>query len=488
MATVYLARDERHRRSVALKVLHPDLAHALGPARFLREIEVAANLSHPHILPLHDSGEAAGLLYYVMPYVEGESLRDRLRRETQLPVDEALRLAREVADALAYAHGQGVIHRDIKPENILLSGGHALVADFGIARALSQVGDAPLTETGMAIGTAAYMSPEQASATSHIDGRSDVYSLGCVVYEMLAGEPPYTGPSAQTIIFKRLNDPVPRVRRVRPSVPETVDQAVTRALAVVPADRFGTMAEFASSLQPTEAAAVHRAAAAAAPVGRTPASAGRRWQRGRGAAVLVAIAALFGPRLAGTRSDAPASATTLAVLPFENVGDSADAYFADGVADALRAKLSQVGGIAVIARSSSNEYRETTKPAQQIARELGVDYLLTATVRWEKAPGGVEPGPGDAGAGRRRAGPRAAHPVGPAVRRGDDRFLRGAGRDRRPGGGGARRGARRQRQARAGGPADRQPSRLRRLPARRGGLAADGHVGPRRTASIDCRV
>ena len=168
MATVYLARDERHHRSVALKVLDPELAHALGPERFLREIEVAANLSHPHILPLHDSGEAAGLLYYVMPYVEGESLRDRLTRETQLPVDEALQLAREVADALAYAHGQGVIHRDIKPENILLGGGHALVADFGIARAMGQAGSAPLTTPGMAVGTAAYMSPEQASAASGV--------------------------------------------------------------------------------------------------------------------------------------------------------------------------------------------------------------------------------------------------------------------------------------------------------------------------------
>jgi serine/threonine protein kinase len=250
MATVYLARDLRHRRSVALKVLHPDLAHALGPERFLREIEVAANLSHPHILPLHDSGEVAGLLYYVMPYVEGESLRDRLNRETQLPVDEALQLAREVADGLAYAHGQGVVHRDIKPENILLSGGHALVADFGIARAIGQGGSARLTERGMAVGTAAYMSPEQASAASHIDGRSDIYSLGCVLYEMLAGEPPYTGPTAQAIIAKRFSDPVPAMRRVRPTVPERVDRAVTRALAPVPADRFATAAEFARALQP----------------------------------------------------------------------------------------------------------------------------------------------------------------------------------------------------------------------------------------------
>ncbi len=204
--------------AVALKVLHPELAHALGADRFLREIEVAANLSHPHILPLFDSGQADGLLYYVMPYVEGESLRDRLQREVQLPLDEALRIAQEVADALAFAHGHGIIHRDIKPENVMLSGGHALVADFGIARALGQVNGTRLTETGMAVGTAAYMCPEQASAASQIDGRTDIYSLGCVVYEMLAGEPPYTGPTAQAIIAKRFTDPVPSVRRMRAAV------------------------------------------------------------------------------------------------------------------------------------------------------------------------------------------------------------------------------------------------------------------------------
>jgi eukaryotic-like serine/threonine-protein kinase len=390
MATVYLARDERHHRSVALKVLHSDLAHALGAERFLREIEVAANLTHPHILPLHDSGEAAGLLYYVMPYVEGESLRDRLRRETQLPVDEALQIAREVADALAYAHGQGVIHRDIKPENILLGAGHAQVADFGIARALSQADSARLTESGMAIGTAAYMSPEQASAASHIDGRSDVYSLGCVVYEMLAGEPPYTGPTAQAIIAKRFSDPVPQVRRVRPSVPGHVDRAVARALAPVPADRFATAAEFAWALRPSPAGP---ATGPTVPLAAAIAGRGRRRvpvaAMTLGLGILIGLGMLFAWRRSHPGAGEIGGTRVVAVLPFENLGDSADTYFADGVANELRTKLTQIRGLQVIARGSSNEYKRTTKPQQQIARELGVDYLLTATVQWEKVAGGA---------------------------------------------------------------------------------------------------
>jgi serine/threonine protein kinase/tetratricopeptide (TPR) repeat protein len=389
MATVYLARDERHRRSVALKVLHPDLAHALGPERFLREIEVAANLSHPHILPLHDSGEAAGLLYYVMPYVEGESLRDRLHRETQLPVEDALQIAREVADALGYAHGQGVIHRDIKPENILLSGGHALVADFGIARALGQTDSARLTETGMAIGTAAYMSPEQASAMSHIDGRSDVYSLGCVVYEMLAGEPPYTGPTAQAIIAKRFSDPVPRVRRVRPSVPEHVDVAVTQALAPVPADRFATATEFGHAMARHSESRTRPAARVATTLsgllgGRRAALVATALALG----ILIGLGLFFEWRRSGPDASR-STARLVAVLPFENLGDSTDAYFADGVGDEVRGKLSRIPGLAVIARASSNEYRHAKKPLRQIARELGAEYLLTATVRWDKHSDGT---------------------------------------------------------------------------------------------------
>ncbi|HEY9507281.1 MAG TPA: serine/threonine-protein kinase, partial [Gemmatimonadales bacterium] len=237
MATVYLAQDLRHGRPIALKVLHPDLAQSLGPERFQREVHLAARLQHPHILSVHDSGEDAGRLWFTMPFVEGESLRDRLRRERQLPVDDALRIAVEAARALEYAHKHGVVHRDIKPENILLTGdGSTLVADFGIARALG--GDDGLTQTGLAVGTPAYMSPEQGAGDKAIDARTDVYSLASVLYEMLAGEPPYTGPSAQALIVKRLSEPPPSVRSLRPSVPEGVDQAIRRALAPVPADRF----------------------------------------------------------------------------------------------------------------------------------------------------------------------------------------------------------------------------------------------------------
>src|SRR5437016_14325899 len=259
MATVYLARDLKHGRPVAIKVLRPEIAAALGPERFLREIEVAARLTHPHILPLHDSGQAGGFLYDVMPYVEGESLRDRLEREGPLPLEEALRITREVASALSYAHSHDVVHRDIKPENILVSGGEAVVADFGVARAITQAAGTRLTETGIPVGTPAYMSPEQASGGGPLDGRSDVYSLACVLYEMLAGEPPYTGPSAQVVIAKRFTDPVPSVRRLRETIPPVVDAAITKALAKAPADRVGTPVEFASALDRPAGARRNRA-------------------------------------------------------------------------------------------------------------------------------------------------------------------------------------------------------------------------------------
>ena len=228
MATVYLAPDVKHDRKVALKVLRPELAAVLGAERFLREITTTANLRHPHILPLYDSGSAPGdggaeILFYVMPYVEGESLRDRLSREKQLPLDDALRIAREVADALSYAHGRGVIHRDIKPENILLESGHAVVADFGIARAVDAAGGDRLTETGMAIGTPTYMSPEQAAGERDLDGRSDLYSLGCVLYEMLAGEPPITGPSVAAVLARKSVDVPLELRRLRSAVPASVE-------------------------------------------------------------------------------------------------------------------------------------------------------------------------------------------------------------------------------------------------------------------------
>ncbi len=248
MATVYLARDLKHERQVAVKVLRPELAAALGPERFLREIKIAANLNHPHILPLHDSGEADGFLFYVMPYVKGESLRDRLNREKQLPIDDALKIASEVADALGFAHEHNVVHRDIKPENILLVANHAAVTDFGVARAIEEAGETRLTETGIAIGTPAYLSPEQASGERELDGRSDVYSLGCVLYEMLAGQPPFTGPTAESVLRQHLTADPPSVTTIRPSVPSGIAEGIRQALAKTPADRFKTTAEFRDAL------------------------------------------------------------------------------------------------------------------------------------------------------------------------------------------------------------------------------------------------
>jgi eukaryotic-like serine/threonine-protein kinase len=250
MATVYLARDLKHDRLVALKVLRPELAIALGSDRFLREIRLTAKLQHPHLLTVLDSGESADVLWYTMPFVEGETLRARLQRENQLPLDDALGIFRDVGAALAFAHRHGIMHRDVKPENILLKGGEALLADFGIARALAGAAgeDESLTGTGLALGTAAYMSPEQAAGERGVDGRADIYALGCVLYEMLGGEPPFTGHSAQAIIAKRFADPVPSVRRIRPQVPASVDGAIQQALARSPADRFATAEEFSRAL------------------------------------------------------------------------------------------------------------------------------------------------------------------------------------------------------------------------------------------------
>ena len=388
MATVFLAHDLRHDRPVALKVLHPELAATLGPERFQQEIRTTARLQHPHILPVLDSGDAAGQLWYTMPYVEGESLGDRLRRERQLPLDDALQITREVADALGYAHSQGIVHRDIKPGNILLSRGHALVADFGIARAL-QVADAePLTATGMAVGTPAYMSPEQADGASSVDGRSDLYSLGCVLYEMLTGELPYTGRTPQAVIAKRVLEPLPHVRTLRASVPEAVEQAINQALAVTPADRFATAAEFTRALaQPLTDPGTTNTPAAPQPM-----AVGRQRRVPRGLATL-ALGVLLGVGMLlawlRTRPQAgTAGPKRLAVLPFENLGRPEDEYFTDGLTDAVRGKLTEVPGLQVIARSSSSQYKRTSKSPQQIGRELGVEYLLTGTVRREQEGGG----------------------------------------------------------------------------------------------------
>jgi serine/threonine-protein kinase len=252
MATVYLAHDVRHPRRVAVKVLRPELGAVIGPDRFLAEIRTTATLQHPHILPLLDSGQADGLLYYVMPFVEGESLRDRLNRERQLPVEEAVRVAIEVATAIDYAHRHNVIHRDLKPENILLQDGQALVADFGIALAVSTTAGDRLTSTGVSVGTPAYMSPEQAAGERSLDSRSDIYALGCVLYEALVGEVPYPGPTIQAITARKLSQPVPSLRAVRGTVSAGLEEVVSHALARVPADRFSTGREFADALRAVE--------------------------------------------------------------------------------------------------------------------------------------------------------------------------------------------------------------------------------------------
>ena len=248
MATVYLASDRKHGREVALKVLRPELSAVLGSERFLNEVSITARLDHPHIVTLIDSGETAGRLWYVLPYIRGESLRQRLEREKQLGLDEALSIAKQVAGALDYAHRQGVVHRDIKPENILLHEGEAMLADFGIALAVKEAGGNRLTETGLSLGTPQYMSPEQATGDRALDARSDVYSLAAVVYEMLAGEPPVSGPTVQAVIAKLLTERPTRLRVVRDTVPEGVDKAVAKALAKVPADRFPSAGEFAEVL------------------------------------------------------------------------------------------------------------------------------------------------------------------------------------------------------------------------------------------------
>ena len=295
MATVYLAQDLKHDRQVALKVLKPELAAVIGAERFLNEIKVTANLQHPHILPLYDSGKADGLLFYVMPLVEGESLHERLERERQLPVEDAVAITRAVASALDYAHRHDVIHRDIKPENILLHDGQPMVADFGIALAVSAAGGSRLTETGLSLGTPYYMSPEQATGERAIDRRSDVYSLGCVAYEMLAGEPPYTGPTSQSVIVKILTQPPPSLSNRRSSVPPHVDAAIQKALEKLPADRFGSADQFAEALARPGAVTARRSGARAAAAARTS-----LWSFGAIAALALAVGIAGGRFTAGS--------------------------------------------------------------------------------------------------------------------------------------------------------------------------------------------
>lgn len=343
MATVFQAVDLRHERKVALKVLHTELSASLGPDRFLREIKLAARLNHPHIVPLYDSGEAEGFLYYVMPLIEGESLRDRLLRDGKISTEESLHLVRGIASALDYAHRLNIVHRDIKPENVMLQDGEALVTDFGIAKAVSVASGDTLTQTGMMIGTPAYVSPEQAAGDAVIDGRSDQYSLGCVLYEMLSGRKPFTGATAQAVLSKRFSEPVPSIREVfRDATPE-IETALQRALSKDSVERFPTTIEFARAL------------------------------------VASHLSTPDGSLLTQTSSG---TAKSVAVLPFSSQGgDQESEYFADGVAEEIINALSKIKALKVSSRTSSFSFKGRNEDIREIARKLQVGTILEGSVR-----------------------------------------------------------------------------------------------------------
>ena len=369
MATVYLAHDIKHDRDVAIKVLHPDLGAVLGSERFLSEIRTTARLQHPHILPLLDSGEANGLLYYVMPLVTGETLRARIERDRQLPIEDAVRLVCEVADALGYAHGLGVIHRDIKPENILVHDGHAMLADFGIALQVESVAAARLTHSGVVLGTPLYMSPEHAAGERTLDGRSDIYELGCVLYEALAGEPPFHGATAESIVRQHLTIAAPPITNLRPAVPAHVAEALARALAKNPADRFDASAAFARALREGHGAS------------RRPRS---RWGAVALAGTVIVVVGFLATTLrrgVGTAA-AGIDAHSIAVLAFDNVSaDSGNDYFSDGLSDELRTALQRLPGLTVAARSSSLRFKGSRLGARAIGESLQVATVLEGSVR-----------------------------------------------------------------------------------------------------------
>jgi serine/threonine-protein kinase len=377
MAVVFLAEDLKHRRRVAVKVLKPELSAVLGGERFLREIGIAAALQHPHVLPLYDSGQSGGLLYYVMPYAEGESLRQRLAREPQLALETALQITREVGSALQHAHEHGIVHRDIKPENIMLSGGQAVVADFGIARALSAAAaDQQLTATGIAVGTPQYMSPEQA-AGAVVDGRSDQYSLACTLYEMLVGEPPFNGPSPQAVIARHSVEPVPSLRLIRQTVPQGAEAAIVRALAKVPADRFPSMQHFLDGLRAPDAVSVSTVGSSPSRTRLAP-RARRRLLIGLVAAVLVGAAA-WGLVARGASSANPI--TALAVLPFQDFGNPDSSYLGQGMTDGLIADLAQIGSLKVISRASGVVAGEQAQTLGELGGRLGVDAVVRGSIR-----------------------------------------------------------------------------------------------------------
>ena len=396
MATVYLARDLTHNRYVAVKVLLAELSVTLGNERFLREIDVGLALQHPRIVGVLDSGQADGVLYYVMPFVDGASLRDRLNREKQLSVDDTIQIAQQVADALAYAHSKGVIHRDIKPENILLDANGAMVADFGIARAVSVSGGETLTRTGMSVGTPTYMSPEQAMGSKDVTPESDIYSLACVVYEMLAGQPPFTGPTAMALLARHSLDNVPSLKIVRGTVPDAVEDAILRAMAKVPADRFRSATDFSAALTDDEGAARRRhnslkAKAIAAETVERVAYESR--PKSKKKAVLIAGAALV-PLLAGAAyfglkgSVSPRDARLTALKPSDiavmyfddrSPGKSLQ-YLSDGLTEALIHEIGEVKQLHVVSRNGVARYKNNNPGIDSIASALSVGTIVSGTV------------------------------------------------------------------------------------------------------------
>ncbi|HEU5217669.1 MAG TPA: serine/threonine-protein kinase, partial [Gemmatimonadales bacterium] len=403
MSRVFLAEETALGRRVVIKVLPPELAQALSADRFRREVQVAAGLSHPNIVPLFSAGQGGGgaagpeFLYYTMPFVEGESLRAKLAREGELPVPVAVKLLRDVAEALACAHEHGVVHRDIKPDNVMISRNHALVTDFGVAKALSEAtGGHGVTSTGMAMGTPAYMAPEQASADPHVDHRADIYALGVLGYEMLSGQPPFVASTAQAMLAAHVTQAPRPVTDTRPSVPPALAALVARCLEKKPADRWQTAEELAQHLELMATPSGGTTPTMAVPVARaTPRP---KWILPAGIAaavigVLVVGWLVVGKRGGGGAGKATAAAsvdslTRLAVLPFKNMGSEEDRAFTDGLTEEITGRLVNVSGIVVTSRTSADRYRDSPKTLQEIGSELRVGYVLEGSVRWARGGDG----------------------------------------------------------------------------------------------------